>query len=74
MSAAFFLTLRGQYVRFTFCAGKAIAEIVERDHATPFWSEADAWLAAHQHRLNIQWCEVEPATAESGKLKAERAA
>lgn len=58
MSATFFLKLREQYVRLTFIEGKSVYELVDRSGATPFISEADAWLAAHQHRLNIQWCDV----------------
>ena len=58
MSATFFLMHRGQYVRLTYAAGKTVAQIVGRDQATPFISEADAWLAAHQHHLRTDWCEV----------------
>lgn len=59
MSAHFFLKHRGQYVRITYLAGRAVAQIVGKDQATPFLSEADAWLAAHQHHLRSDWCEIE---------------
>lgn len=65
MSATFFLKHRDLYVRLTFIAGKSVYELVDRSHATPFISEADAWLAVHQHRMNVQWCEVVDAAGRS---------
>ncbi len=71
MSAVFFLKFRDAYVQLTFVTGKTVAQIVGRDQATPFVSEADAWLACHQHHLRSDWCEVVGANAESRKQKTE---
>lgn len=51
MSAHFFVTFRGQPVKFTYQAGKRVYEIVPRAQATPFCSEPDAWCAAIQYQL-----------------------
>lgn len=59
MSAYFFLKHRGEYIRVTYMAGKSVAQIVPKNKATPFLSEADDWIAAHTHHLRSDWCEVE---------------
>lgn len=52
MSAHFIVTFRGHPVRFTFSAGHRVWEVTERVQATPFISEADAWLAVLQHQMH----------------------
>lgn len=67
MSAHFFLLHRGEYIRVTYMAGKSVAQIVPKNKATPFLSEADAWHAAAQHHLRPDWCEVENPNAPKMK-------
>lgn len=58
MSASFLLLYRNHPIRLTFQAGKTVAEVSDQASATPFLSEADAWLAAAQHHLNPDHCAV----------------
>lgn len=64
MSATFYLLYHGHPIRLLFQTGKTVAEITDRAFATPFISEADAWLAAAQHHLRPDHCQVVHADAK----------
>lgn len=52
MSAYFLIRHRDLFIQVRYQAGKPCAEIVTRERATTFLSEADAWTAVHQHKLD----------------------
>jgi hypothetical protein len=60
-SVSLMVTYRGRPVRFTYQAGKRIFEVVQRERATPFANEADAWLEARKHGLPAEHTVVETA-------------
>ena len=62
MSAYFLIRHRDIFIQVTYVAGRSVAQIVPRERATTFLSEADAWTAVHQYKLNPDWCSVEPLT------------
>lgn len=51
MSAVYFVTYRGWFLKFTYQAGKRIYGFVDRSDATPFVDEPSAWCEAYQHGL-----------------------
>lgn len=57
MSAQFFLQYRGHWIR-TLLTREDTCELVAREQATPFASEAEAWLAAARFQLEPDFCEV----------------
>lgn len=61
MSAQFIVLFRGHPVRFTHRTAKRIWEATEREMASVFISEADAWLAVSQHEMRpLDFVSVDP--------------
>jgi hypothetical protein len=61
MSAQFIVLFRGQPVRFTHRTAKRIWEVIPRNMASIFISEADAWLAVSQYEVKpFDFVTVEP--------------
>lgn len=52
MSAQFIVLYREQPVRFVPVATANVYEVVSRDRASVFTSEADAWFEAYRYDLN----------------------
>lgn len=60
MSATVFVKYHGYFVRFVKRNDvSSVYELVERRMATPFVSEADAWMMARDYGLDIHETAVE---------------
>ena len=62
MSAIFYLKYKDGYLHLHEGMRK-VSRVASHQHATPFISEADVWIAARKLKLDSDFVEIVPANA-----------